>query len=204
MKLKRKKVPYLTRGHLRGENLENKTNDRYKFGIKTTHKDGGVEIFVPNVPIDGHYSPKSTTLSDKTGWSAEEIYEREVENLDRSSRRARKNIRYHVRNNNHTHFVNLTYDLDKYPTNEKRFDRMKTVLDDLKTKYGLFDYCLVPELHDGEKSDGLIHWHGVMDLSSFDLTRATNYHTGKLLFDDYGRELFNMDYWDFIPLSVSA
>lgn len=181
--------------------MENENESRYKHGILTRHKDGGIEVFIPNSPYDRHAPPPDTQPTDKTGWSSEAIQERELENLDRSSRRARKNIRNHVRNNNHTHFVNLTYDLKKYDTNEKRFNRMRTVLKELKRKYGSFHYVLVPEFHEGGASDGLIHWHGVMDLSNFDLTRATNFHTEKPLFDTSGRELFNMNYWHSTGLS---
>ena len=191
----------MTRGHLRGENLGKEENGRYKYGIITEHRDGTKEVFIPLEPIDRHAPPPDTTPVDKSKWSLEEIKERELENLSRSSRRARKNIKNHVRNNNHTHFVNLTYDLKKYDTNEKRFKRMKTVLKELKRKYGYFHYVLVPEFHEGGKSDGLIHWHGVMDLTNFDLTEATNYHTGKKLYDEAGRELFNMDYWQSTGLS---
>ena len=191
----------MTRGHLRGEKLEKIKNSRFKYGIVTGHKDGSEEVYIPDSPIDRHEPPPNTEVTDKTGWSMEEIQERELENVNRSSRRARKNIKNHVRNNKHTHFVNLTYDLKKYDTNEKRFNRMKTVLKELKRKYGNFHYVLVPEFHTKGESAGLIHWHGVMDLSKFDLTRATNFHTGKPLFDKAGRELFNMNYWDSTGLS---
>ena len=191
----------MTRGHIRGENLEKENESRYKHGILTRHKDGSVEVFIPSRPIDRHAPPPDTQPVDKDGWSDEQILEREKENIDRSSRRARKSIRWHVRNNKHTHFVNLTYDPKKYDTNEKRFNRMKTVLKELKRKYGNFHYVLVPEFHTGGESHGLIHWHGVMDLSKFDLRRATNYHTGKPLHDTAGRELFNMNYWDSTGLS---
>ena len=182
--------------------MENEKDDRYKYGTLTVHKDGSKEVYVPNTPYDRHQAPPDTTPIDKTGWSDEEIRERELENLDRSTRRAKTGIRHHVLNNPHTHFVTLTYDLKKYPTNEKRFKRMKTVIKELERKYGKFDYCLVPELHEEGESAGLIHWHGAMNLTGFDLTRATHFHTGKELFDRYGRELFNLDYWDSTGLST--
>ena len=182
--------------------MENAVADRYKYGTLTTHKDGSVDVYIPNTPFDRHEAPPDTSPVDRSGWTDEEIKERDLENLDRSSRRSKREIRNHILNNKHTHFVTLTYDLKKYPTNEKRFNRMKTVLKALKRKYGKIDYCLVPEFHEEGESAGLIHWHGAMNLTGFDLTRATNFHTGKELFDKQGRKLFNLDYWDSTGLST--
>ena len=182
--------------------MKNAIADRYKYGTLTVHKDGSVDVFIPDTPYDRHQAPLDTQPVDKSNWTDEQIRERELENLDRSTRRARKGIRNHILNNKHTHFVTLTYDLKKYPTNEKRFKRMQTVIKALKRKYGKFDYCLVPEFHEEGASAGLIHWHGAMNLTGFDLTRATNFHTGKELFDKQGRKLFNLDYWDSTGLST--
>lgn len=176
--------------------------DRYKYGTITIHADGTRDVYIPNTPFDRHEAPPDTKPVDKSDWTDKEIKEREVENLDRATRRARKGIRNHILNNTHTHFVTLTYDLKKYPTNEKRFNRMETVLKELRRKYGNFHYCLVPEFHEKGDSAGLIHWHGAMDLTGFDLTRATNFHTGKELVDKQGRKLFNLDYWDSTGLST--
>lgn len=176
--------------------------DRYKYGTLTIHKDGSVDVFIPDTPYDRHQAPIDTQPTDKSNWTEEQIRERDLENMDRSTRRARKGIREHILNNKHTHFVTLTYDLKKYPTNEKRFKRMGTVLKELRRKYGKFDYCLVPEFHEEGESAGLIHWHGAMNLEGFDLTRATNFHTKKELFDKQGRKLFNLDYWDSTGLST--
>ena len=169
--------------------------DRYKYGTLTVHKDGSKEVYIPNTPFDRHQAPPDTTPVDKTGWTDEEIRERELENLDRSTRRSRKTVKNHVKNNPHTHFVNLTYDFNKYGTNEKRFNRMKNWLKDMKKKHGKFDYCFVPEHHTEDISKGLIHWHGVMNLEKFELIRATDPNTGKEIFDRYGNEVYNLKDW---------
>ena len=169
--------------------------DRYKYGTLTVHRDGSKEVYIPNTPFDRHQAPPDTTPVDKTGWTDEEIRERELENLDRSTRRSRKTVKNHVKNNPHTHFVNLTYDFNKYGTNEKRFNRMKNWLKDMKRKHCKFDYCFVPEHHTEGLSKGLIHWHGVMNLEKFELIRATDPNTGKEIFDRYGNEVYNLKDW---------
>ena len=167
----------------------------YKHGIITQHRDGTTEIFIPKIPIDITQQPPDTTPTDKRSWSQEQIEERERENIDRSTRRSRKTVKNHVKNNPHTHFVNLTYDFNKYGTNEKRFNRMKNWLKDMRKKHGKFDYCFVPEHHTEDISKGLIHWHGVMNLEKFELIRATDPNTGKEIFDRYGNEVYNLKDW---------
>ena len=165
----------------------------YKHGIITQHRDGTTEIFIPKIPIDITQPPPDTTPTDKRNWSQEQIEERERENIDRSTRRARKGVKNHVKNNPHTHFINFTYK----PTydNERRFKRMKNWLKDMRKKHGKFDYCFVPEHHTKDLSKGLIHWHGVMNLEKFELIRATDPNTGKEIFDRYGNEVYNLKDW---------
>ena len=94
---------------------------KYKYGTKTVHNDGTIEIYIPKLPFDTSQPPPDTTPVDKRNWSKEQIEERERENIDRSTRRARKSVKNHVKNNSHTHFINFTYK----PTydNERRFKR---------------------------------------------------------------------------------
>ena len=70
--------------------MKNAVADRYKYGTLTVHKDGSVDVYIPNTPFDRHEVPPDTKPVDKTGWTDEQIRERELENLDRSSRRAKE------------------------------------------------------------------------------------------------------------------
>lgn len=63
-------------------------------------------------------------------------------------------------------------------------------------------YALVPELH----KDGAIHFHGLMNMGALKLDRALSPYTGKPLFDDSGREIYNiidfpLGFTTVIPLS---
>lgn len=54
-----------------------------------------------------------------------------------------------------------------------------------------FSYLCVPELH----RDGAIHLHGLCNLGSVKIERATNAHTGKALSTDSGQPIYNMTDW---------
>lgn len=167
--------------------------DNLKYAKITRHKHANSEVFIPSVAWNIHETTPDNTPTDKSNWSDMQILEREIENNDRATREAKRRIRNHVANNYTTHFVTFTYNPKKYPTNEKQFKRMKTVLKELKRKHGKFNYLLVPELH----QNGNIHWHGVIDFSNMqnELKEAKNSHTGELLKYN-GNQLYNFKYWD--------
>lgn len=172
---------------------------RKKHGKIARHKHAKPRVFIPRIPWDRHESNSDNTPIDKSDWSDMEKLAREIENNDRSTRRAKKKVTEFAWNNKTTHFGTITYNLEKYPTNELRRKRMQTILKELKRKWGRFNYLLVPELHnEGEKSAGLIHWHCLFDLSNMqdEIRTARNPKTGKLVKDDKGRQVYNIKYFD--------
>lgn len=170
--------------------------EKLRYGIMTVHNNGSVEIFIPNEPID------TSKTKDFSGSSYFEVSDDERKykdylNEQRSLRRTKKAIRNHIKNNKHTHFLTLTFN-EKYPTNELRIKRVDTWLKSMRKKYGEIVYCLVFELH----KSGLIHVHGAMNLDGFPLRRAVSPRTNKELFDNAGREIFNLKDWDTTGFST--
>lgn len=93
-------------------------------------------------------------------------------------------------------FVTLTINpdvIDNRADYKEIVKRLSVWLDNRVRRKGLL-YVLVPEYHkDGES----VHFHGLMNFEALELTRATNgkvgsKHYGEPLFDDKGREVYNI------------
>lgn len=167
-----------------------------KHAVMTVHHNGSIEIFIPNQPYDISKTrrfPNSSGLEE----TEEQREWKDLHNSQRSLRYTKKAIKNHIRNNEHTHFLTLTFN-EKYPTNELRIKRVDTWLKSMRRKYGEIVYCLVFELH----KSGLIHVHGAMNLERFPLRRAISPKTNKELFDSSGREIYNLEDWDSTGFST--
>lgn len=171
---------------------------RKKHGKIARHKYATPRVFIPRIPWNRHDTAPDTTPVDMTGKTDIEKLEREIENNNRSSRRAKAKVAEFAFNNYITHFGTITYNLEKYPTNDSRYKRMETILKALKRIYGLFNYVLIPELHDEGESAGLIHWHVLIDLSNMkdEIRIAKSPKTGRLVKDKQGRQIHNIKYFD--------
>ena len=100
-------------------------------------------------------------------------------------------------------FVTLTFSseyVNRYDYNEI-IKKLNTWFDNRVRRNGLV-YVFVPELH----KDGAVHFHGLCNFSALKTIRACSPYTGKPLFDDEGRPIYNLS--DFrlgittvIPLS---
>ena len=100
-------------------------------------------------------------------------------------------------------FVTLTFSsehINRYDYDEI-VSKLNTWFDNRVRRHGLV-YVFVPEYH----NDGAIHFHGLCNFSALKTVRAHSPYTGKPLFDDAGREIYNLS--DFrlglntvIPLS---
>lgn len=100
-------------------------------------------------------------------------------------------------------FVTLTLSsekVDRYDYGEvvKRLNRWL----DNRVRRNSLVYAIVPEKH----KDGAIHFHGLMNFSALKTERAYSPHTLKPLFDNSGREMYNildfsLGFSSVIPLS---
>lgn len=91
-----------------------------------------------------------------------------------------------------TNFFTWTLDgklIDRYNAEEVKH-RLCDFLKNAVRRKG-FSYVLVPERH----KDGALHIHGLCELGSFKLLRAISPYTGKPLFSETGRPIFNMPEW---------
>lgn len=161
----------------------------------TVHLNGLVEVYIPKEPINISKIKAYNEFNNND--DLEQRKYKDWLNEQRSLRRTKKAIRYHVINNKHTHFLTLTFN-EKYPTNELRIKRVDTWLKSMRRKYGDIIYCLVFELH----KSGLIHVHGVMNLEGFSLRRAKSPKTNKELYDSSGRDIYNLKDWDSTGFST--
>lgn len=101
-------------------------------------------------------------------------------------------------------FVTLTLDEKKVARTDYNevIKKLNVWLSNKVQRQGLV-YALVPEFHSDKKG---IHFHGLMNSKALKLIRSMNAHSGKPIFDDSGREVYNIS--DFklgfstcIPLS---
>lgn len=117
--------------------------------------------------------------------------ERDLENVERSSRRAKKTVRDYVACNTFTHFVTLTFRKEQSKEDKKRTAILSNWLKYMKKKHGKFNYVIVPERH----KDGSLHFHGVLDLKEFELKAGVNPKTGKLV-NRHGQQVYNIAAWE--------
>lgn len=68
--------------------------------------------------------------------------------------------------------------------------KVQTFLKNASYRKG-FSYVCVPELHE----DGAIHFHGLCNLGSVSIQRATNHHTSSPLSTNRGQPIYNMVDW---------
>lgn len=162
------------------------------FGKLTIHYDGSVEIMeysIPRTNLDsGSFNQEGFQYKGDV-LNGDEFEERELLNKQRSMRRSRKKIKEHILNNDHTHAITLTYKKD-FDTNSKRLKEMERWLNKHRKNGSLKDYCLVPEKH----KNGLIHWHGVMNLESYTLQEAVKPDL-TVLKDKHGNYVYNITEW---------
>lgn len=109
-----------------------------------------------------------------------------------SRARARAAVRDIALCNRFSHFFTWTLSPDKID----RYDAkqvgkaVQTFLKNASYRKG-FSYLCVPELH----KDGAIHLHGLCNLGSVRIERATNAHTGNVLSTERGQPIYNMTDW---------
>lgn len=105
----------------------------------------------------------------------------------KARKRARSEVYDIARSNQWDWFVTLTLS----PQRVDRWDYVQCVSEimrftDLLQKAGN-QYVIVPEQH----KNGAWHFHGLV-IGDLKLVRAVNFHSGELLFDKKGRQLFNI------------
>lgn len=121
------------------------------------------------------------------------VQQKKEDNIERSIRRSRKEIKDLLLNNasDSSLFVTLTngnrtgdeiFDNTSFKKNVlKRLNNLKRTLN--------FDYLLVPELHEDKK---YIHYHGIINGDIGHLTPAVNPKTGELI-EENGKQIYNID-----------
>lgn len=121
-------------------------------------------------------------LEDRPERTGEEVERKEVDNL----KRAKEVVFDLARSNSFEWFITLTFG-----SGVDRFD-YESCCDEIKkyTNYLSKRGCrwiIVPEQHE----NGAWHFHGLL-AGPVKAVRATNAHTGQLLVDNHGREVYNL------------
>lgn len=114
--------------------------------------------------------------------TGEEVGRKELDNL----KRAKEVIYDLARCNKFDYFITLTFGPD---VNRYDYDACCAVIKQYTnylSKHG-FRWIIVPEQH----ADGAWHFHGLL-AGSARVVRAYSPHTGKPLFDNFGREVYNL------------
>lgn len=119
-----------------------------------------------------------------------------IDNKERANRRAKKRVRDYVKCNQFTHFVTLTFK-PEFDTDKLRLNKLQNWLKYNRKKYGNFGYVLVPERH----ANGMIHFHGVIDLECFNLLAAEN---SKGAIEFKGEPVYNISEWSKTGFSTAT
>lgn len=109
------------------------------------------------------------------------------DNRFRSIRRSQSIISHYCHSNNFTHFFTLTLDSNKIEDRKDKQEVFKILtkwLNNQRTKFGKFDYIIVPEEH----KDKSIHFHGVMRGYKGNLKPSIKRK---------GRQVYNITEWDY-------
>ncbi len=127
-----------------------------------------------------------------------------LENRRKSFNRARNNLfNIALSTLSFDCFVTLTFDgnlIDRYSYDDI-IKKLSYWLDNRVRRNGL-TYVLVPEYH----KDKAVHFHGLCNFDALKTTPARSPYTGKLIYDDKGRKVYNISdfklgYSTAIPLS---
>lgn len=119
--------------------------------------------------------------------------------LQESQRRAKSKVRDIALCNQFTYFFTWTLDaslIDRYDA-KVIYKKVRTFLSNATQRKG-FQYVLIPEYHKqkpGEERPA-IHMHGLCNLGQVKISRAYA-PDGHPIFDNQGREVFNMDAWKY-------
>lgn len=116
--------------------------------------------------------------------------EKDEENAWRSARRSKKAVRDYIACNDFTHFVTLTYRGEQSTDDDKRMAILSNWLKYMKKKHGKFNYVIVPERHE----NGALHFHGVIDLKEFELSKGINPENGRFVIRR-GQQIYNIESW---------
>lgn len=119
-------------------------------------------------------------------------------NKEDAQRRAIQVVYDLIRSNPWTWFITLTFDPEKVNSfvYDECVQHMKRFTQKLRDR-GLL-YVLVPELHES----GRYHFHGVV-LGKLPVVPAKNPY-GKLMFDDKGRQIYNISIYEYGFTTASA
>ena len=125
------------------------------------YPDGSAVMLIASKPIfrEPGWEEVGKKKSDAAG-RVENAKARELENIERSRRRACAMVTDYARCNDFRYFVTLTMDksvIDRYDIKGIN-KKLRTFLDNAVRRNGL-QYILIPEYH----SDGAIHFHGLMN-----------------------------------------
>jgi hypothetical protein len=97
------------------------------------------------------------------------------ENIERSVRRAKREIRNYAMNNDFQWFTTFTMAKDRH-NDKKTFENFHKWLKSETRRLGMFNYIVIPERH----KSGAIHFHGLFGNYKGQVTKAINVKTGKL------------------------
>lgn len=114
--------------------------------------------------------------------------------MEVSRARARAAVRDIARCNRFDYFFTWTLDprmIDRYDADTVK-KALLTFLKNLSRRKG-FRYVIVPEYH----KDGAIHFHGLCNLGSAQIERATDARTGRPLFTERQQPIYNMLDWKY-------
>ena len=168
---------------------------------------------------NGNYIPRSMTIFDRPvfmpeGWELSDLSDNEKklktsraseinseENQRKSYARARNNLfDLLLCTPSLDSFVTLTFSPDEVDRSDytEIVKKISVWLDNRVRRNGLL-YVLVPEFHSDGKS---VHFHGLMNFCALKTCRATNQkknsrYFGRELYDDKGREIYNISDFPF-------
>lgn len=153
------------------------------YNIRVKHySDGTRQYFYCEKPIETEYKREE---KKKTG---ETIERKKKENMKRSIQK----VYDYAKNNKFDYFVTLTFDPQE--VDSFSYDSCVTAIKcftDILRHSGC-KWLMVPELHES----GRYHFHGLIQ-GSLKLESAINPHTGSLLLDGSGRQIYNIKNYQY-------
>lgn len=167
--------------------LKPKTESEVSFKVysKATHYPDSIKIYKPFTPfkkIQQGYSPINRVASRFT----EPITDYE-DNLTRSIRRTKRNVKDIIVCNQFEHLVTFTFAEDRQNINRSK-QKLKNWIKNQKRIHGDFQYVIVPEFHKDKES---LHFHAVFKNYKGRITEGINPKTGRKVFKK-GRQQYSL------------
>jgi hypothetical protein len=152
---------------------------------KATHHRNGIEVWIPTASYSKIESGWEARLNEDSNRTLRGQSMFRDDNVERSLRRTKREIKSLAINNDFQLWVTLTMAHDRQD-DEKTYQKIDKWLRSEKRRVGKFDYLIVAERH----KDGAIHFHALFGGYKGELEEAINFKTGKL-HKPHGRQIYH-------------